>query len=115
MHKGPNPIFHRDIRWPNVIKRADDPTKWFLIDWDDAAQLPTIAATHLDRDSHAPTVFNNNHGPEVDTWAVGKLITESSRTFMSLPPDLLTVGTAMMKGKLSVPRAMERIAALKAI
>jgi hypothetical protein len=31
MHKGPMPIFHRDIRWPNVMRRADDPTRWFLM------------------------------------------------------------------------------------
>jgi len=37
------PFYHRDIRWNNVIRRIDDPTKWFLIDWEDAACSPTKA------------------------------------------------------------------------
>jgi hypothetical protein len=79
MHKEPDPIFHRDIRWPNVIKRTDDSSKWFLIDWEDAESPPTRPATRLDRKSHSPAVHEPNHGPEVDMWAVGTLIQEISK------------------------------------
>jgi hypothetical protein len=46
MHSGPNPVYHRDIREPNIIKRFDGPG-WFLIDWSDASTAPTRAVTHL--------------------------------------------------------------------
>jgi hypothetical protein len=98
MHAEPQLIFHRDIRWPNVVKCADDPRKWILIDWDDAATPPTPAATHFDKRCHPPAVFKDNHGPEVDLWAVGRLIHESARFFSGFPVDLLAVGEAMQSG-----------------
>jgi hypothetical protein len=79
MHTPPSPLFHRDIRWPNIIRNAQDAEKWFLIDWDDASQVPTHAATHLNHKSHSPNVFVDNHGKEVDLWGVGKLVVDSSR------------------------------------
>ena len=72
MHDGPKPLFRRDIRWPNVILPSNDCSKWFLIDWDDAAMPPTHAAKHPE--SHPAAVFQDNHGAEVDIWGVGKLI-----------------------------------------
>jgi len=69
------PFYHRDIRWNNVIRRIDDPTKWFLIDWEDAASPPTMAQNDFRRSSHSPAIFQDHHGAEVDIWAVGHLIT----------------------------------------
>lgn len=69
------PFYHRDIRWNNVICRIDDPTKWFLIDWEDAASPPTTAQKDFRRSTHSPTIFQDRHGAEVDIWAVGHLIT----------------------------------------
>jgi hypothetical protein len=112
MHKDPMPIYHRDIRWPNVVKSANDPTRWFLIDWDDAATPPTFAAKHLDSHCHAPAVFQDNHGPEVDVWAVGMLIIECSRSFLSFAPNLLAVGEAMQSGTLNASQAFERVHSL---
>ncbi|KAG8819460.1 hypothetical protein FRC17_010435, partial [Serendipita sp. 399] len=68
MHGDPCPIYHRDVRWPNIVKRAGITDKtWFLIDWDNAAIAPTTAATEqeLSRTSHPPAVFQNGHGAEV--------------------------------------------------
>jgi hypothetical protein len=113
MHEGPIPIFHRDIRWPNIIKRADDPTKWFLIDWDDATQAPTIAAIHLDRNCHAPRVFFNDHGPEVDVWAIGMLLIERSRGLLSLPSKFRVVGECLQSGKYSALDALEMVKKLE--
>jgi serine/threonine protein kinase len=113
MHTEPQPIFHRDIRWPNIVKRADDPTKWVLIDWEDAAAPPTLAAKHLDKNHHAPAVFKDNHGPEVDIWAVGMLILQSSRYFPSFPPDLLAVAKSMQSGKSNVLQSIETIRAIR--
>lgn len=98
MHGSPNPIFHRDIRWDNIVRRADDESKWFIIDWDDATGTPTSAATHLSPTHHAPSVFHDGHAGEVDVWAVGQLIREASRFFLSFPPTLLKLGEAMQTG-----------------
>jgi hypothetical protein len=70
-------LLHRDIRWPNVIRRKDDPSKWFLIDWEDAQEAPGEAAEHFDKGNHSPRIFQDGHGMEVDMWGVGHLITES--------------------------------------
>jgi serine/threonine protein kinase len=114
MHAEPRPIFHRDIRWPNVVQCADDPRKWFLIDWEDAATVPTLSAKHLDKRCHSPAVFKDNHGPEVDLWSVGMLIIESSGCFPSFPLNLLNSGKAMQSGGLNVSQSIQRILALKA-
>ncbi|EXX67225.1 hypothetical protein RirG_116310 [Rhizophagus irregularis DAOM 197198w] len=67
-----NDIYHRDIRWDNIIRRYDDPSKWFLIDWDDATEYPNSTAMHLTTEEHAPEVFTRNHRGEViknaSTW-----------------------------------------------
>ncbi|KIM44388.1 hypothetical protein M413DRAFT_24899 [Hebeloma cylindrosporum] len=110
MHTGPKPIFHRDIRWPNIVQRADDLTKWFLIDWEDAATPPTVAATHLNKNNHAPTVFLDDHGPEVDIWAVGMLILERS---VGLPPDFRALGKILQSGTISAAEAFEGVNVLK--
>ncbi|THU85684.1 hypothetical protein K435DRAFT_384769 [Dendrothele bispora CBS 962.96] len=70
-------IFHRDIHWPNVIRRKDDSSQWFLIDWEDAQEAPTKALKHFASDSHSARVFQDGHGGEVDIWGVGHLIMES--------------------------------------
>jgi hypothetical protein len=57
MHADPDPVFHRDIRWPNIIRMVHEPRKWFLIDWEDASMLPTHAAKHLKKKEHSPRVF----------------------------------------------------------
>ena len=74
MHADP-PIFHRDITWPNIVQDLNDSSKWFLIDFDEASFQPTHAAPRLDPETHYKTVFEDNHGPEVDLWAVGNLVT----------------------------------------
>jgi hypothetical protein len=102
MHKGPTQIFHQDIRWPNVVKCAHHPRKWILIDWEDAATPPTLAAKHLDKHCHSPAVFKDDHGPEVDIWGVGMLIVESSGSFPNFPQNLLNAGRSMKSGVLNV-------------
>src|SRR5262249_17056344 len=88
-------LFHRDIRWPNIIRRKDDSSKWFLIDWEDAQMPPTKALEHFVSDSHSPRVFQDGHGGEVDIWGVGHLIAESK---IDLSPKLHEIG-AWMKEK----------------
>ncbi|GJJ15907.1 hypothetical protein Clacol_010185 [Clathrus columnatus] len=68
------PLFHRDIRWPNVMRRLDDDNRWFLIDWEDAASPPTFAQPSFAHETHSPTIFVDGHGTEVDMWGVGGLI-----------------------------------------
>ena len=70
MHAEP-PVYHRDIRKPNIMKRFDG-QGWFLIDWSDASTTPTCAAAHLTASEHSPCVRQDGHGPEVDVWGAGK-------------------------------------------
>ena len=70
MHADP-PVYHRDIRQPNIMRHYDG-QGWFLIDWSDASTAPTYAARHLKRWEHSPSVQEDNHGPEVDIWGIGK-------------------------------------------
>jgi hypothetical protein len=74
MHANP-PVYHRDIRQPNIIKRYDG-QGWFLIDWSDASKAPTQAVTHLTISEHSPRVRQDNHGPEVDIWGIGTYMKE---------------------------------------
>lgn len=94
LHQEP-PLFHRDIRWANVIRRADDRSSWFLIDWEDAAGPNNTAAMHLCPDVHSPKLFSDNHGGEVDVWGVGLLIRESRSFAFDISPELLELGTWM--------------------
>jgi hypothetical protein len=109
MHDGPNPILHRDIRWDNIVRRADDESKWFIIDWDDATGIPTSAATHLSPSNHAPSVFLDGHAGEVDVWAVGQLIREASRIVLSFPSTLSKLGEAMRAGGLDAKTALGEV------
>ena len=68
------PIYHRDIRWNNVIRRIEDHSKWFLIDWEDAARPPTKAQPSFTRSNHSPAIFEDGHGSDVDIWGVGHMI-----------------------------------------
>jgi hypothetical protein len=56
------------------MRSITDQKKWFLMDWEDAAIAPTKAAPELRPEIHAPQVFQDGHGAEVDIWGVGKLI-----------------------------------------
>ena len=91
MHSPPNPVYHRDIRGPNIIKRFDGPG-WFLIDWSDACIAPTRAVTHLTESEHSPRVREDNHGAEVDMWGVGKYLEDlaSRVTCGIVKPDAVT-------------------------
>ncbi|KAG8834757.1 hypothetical protein FRC17_007263 [Serendipita sp. 399] len=73
MHSGSTPVYHRDIRQPNIMKRFDG-QGWFLIDFSDASTIPTRAATHLSESEHSPMVRHDNHGAEVDIWGVGRYL-----------------------------------------
>ncbi|CAB4495461.1 unnamed protein product [Rhizophagus irregularis] len=87
-----NDIYHRDIRWDNIIRRYDDPSKWFLIDWDDATEYPNSPAMHLTTEEHAPEVFTRNHRGEVDIWSVGKLIKNASTWITNLSEKITEFG-----------------------
>lgn len=102
----PPALYHRDIRWPNVLRRADDPKLWFLIDWEDAAGSNNTAADHLSPEEHSPRIFVDNHGCEVDIWGVGSLITEASAFVVNISPELLKLGMWMQDGGPSADDAL---------
>ncbi|KAN0080641.1 hypothetical protein V8E54_003845 [Elaphomyces granulatus] len=108
LHKEPQ-VFHRDIRWPNVIKSLENPQNWFLIDWEDAAAPPTIAPSHFSRKTHSPKVFTDGHGAEVDIWGVGELIVRCGILGLSL--ELLDLGKWMQGEK--APTSGEALAKMK--
>ena len=101
MHAEPKPLLHRDIRWPNVIRSGGNPMEWFLIDWDDASTFPTLPATHLDPKTHCPSVFESDHGVEVDIWAVGKLILDAVVFCSDIPANVVQYGELMVKQQVS--------------
>ncbi|KAF8344548.1 hypothetical protein F5887DRAFT_1283196 [Amanita rubescens] len=84
------PVFHRDIHWSNIMQSREDSSKWFLIDWEDASFAPTKA------------VYEDNHGAEVDIWAVGRLIFTAITAFTAGLPTrdlaLEGLGERMMDG-----------------
>ncbi|CAI2164427.1 13524_t:CDS:2 [Funneliformis geosporum] len=114
MH-GSNPIFHRDIRWSNVIQKANGnkPSKWFLIDFDDAVSPPTFAAMHLAKETHAPEVFHDDHGGEVDVWGVGHLIDYAARLSVGLSAGIMDVGKWMQSETTSRPTAWQAYERIK--
>ncbi|PFH47795.1 hypothetical protein AMATHDRAFT_50016 [Amanita thiersii Skay4041] len=98
----------RDICWSNIMQSYGDATNWFIIDWEDASRIPTKAAPYLSHETHAPQVFTNNHGPEVDIWAVGRLITQAG--ISDLPGDLCAIGERMINGSiLSATQAIQEL------
>ena len=106
MHRINPSLFHRDIRWANVLFSPPQRTtssSWFLIDFDDAATAPTRAAMHLDIRSHHPNIFRDGHGAEVDIWGVGKLILDSGVT---LSDELASLGRDMVKAQMSAEDAL---------
>jgi len=82
LHKEPS-VFHRDLRWPNIVRRLDDQHRWFVIDWEDASAAPTQAQSHFDHETHSPKVYSDGHGPEVDIWGVGRLISQCGSLYIS--------------------------------
>ncbi|CAB4421226.1 unnamed protein product [Rhizophagus irregularis] len=48
------------------LRPYTDPSKWILIDWDDAVGFPNSPSSHLTTKDHAPEAFNKNHRWQVD-------------------------------------------------
>jgi hypothetical protein len=109
LHQTPS-LFHRDIRWPNVVRRLDDPHEWFLIDWEDAAAPPTTAQPHFSKINHSPHIFIDGHGAEVDMWGVGELIIRSGAVDIS--SELRDLGK-WMQGS-AAPSAQDALHKIKA-
>ena len=84
------PLYHRDIRWENIVRRMDDESKWFLIDWEDATTPPTFAQPSFAKETHSPDIFRDGHGQEVDIWAIGYLI--QACTIAALSIEIMKLG-----------------------
>jgi hypothetical protein len=104
MHAEPA-LFHRDIRWPNVLWSTQN-KNWFLIDFDDASMGPMRAATHLSHRIHHPGVFQDGHGAEVDIWAVGRLILDAAEWVVDASEALRSVGRNMVEGPMTAEQAL---------
>ncbi|KAJ7067815.1 hypothetical protein C8F01DRAFT_577072 [Mycena amicta] len=94
LHRPPT-IIHRDIRWPNIIRSFEDRKDWFIIDWSDATQAPACAEStvNFQPHTHCPSLFEDNHGSEVDLWGVGELLLTSK--VMGLDPWLTEFGRSL--------------------
>jgi len=66
---GPTPVYHRDIRPPNMVIKYDDNT-WFR---SDVATLPTRPAI-LVEDGHSPRVHEPSHGVKVEILGVSCIV-----------------------------------------
>lgn len=60
------------------MRKVENESKWFLIDWEDADTPPTLAQPSFNKTIHSPAIFRDGHGPEVDIWAIGYLIRTTS-------------------------------------
>jgi len=109
LHHAEHPVFHRDIRWPNVVRYLDNPKKWFMIDWEDAATAPTKAQSHFDSSTHSPRIFVDGHGAEVDIWGVGELILQCGA--LDMTSELRDLGKWMQD--LTAPSAREALRKIK--
>lgn len=108
LHQAP-PVFHRDLRWPNVMRRLDGQYQWFVIDWEDASPPPTQAQSHFNRETHSPKVFSDGHGAEVDIWGVGTLISQCGSLYIS--EELRSLGEWMQSA--TPPSAQEALNEVK--
>ncbi|THU97186.1 hypothetical protein K435DRAFT_857810 [Dendrothele bispora CBS 962.96] len=111
LHGAVQPVFHRDIRWANVMRRLDDPEKWFVVDWEDAATPPTTAQPHFNSATHSSRIFVDGHGAEVDIWGVGGLIIHCSLTALDVTPELRDLGRWMQNS--TAPSAQEALRKIK--
>ena len=91
------------------MRRIDDPDKWFLIDWEDAAVPPTTVPAHFNHRTHSPRVFTPGHGAEVDMWGVGRLITQCHG--FDISAELQSLGKQMQET--SPPTAQEALNVVK--
>ncbi|GBB99211.1 hypothetical protein RclHR1_03450006 [Rhizophagus clarus] len=57
--------------------------------WEDADGYPNNPANHLTSHEHAPEVFQQNQGEEIDIWSVGKLIIDASRWIIGLSQNII--------------------------
>jgi serine/threonine protein kinase len=78
-------IFHRDLRWDNVLRYdAVDGQNWFIIDFDDSAFFEEEQSNgniqqardvqRADPSTHAPELYFATQNEKVDIWSVGYLI-----------------------------------------
>jgi len=77
------PLYHRDICWSTIIRRVEDQSKWFIINWEDAASPTTLAQEDFTTKSHSPAIKWDGHGAEVDIWGVGHLIVTNTAVDIS--------------------------------
>jgi len=110
MHAGPSPVYHRDIRSPNIIKRYES-HRLFLVDWSDASTTPTRAAPHRSKEGHSPRVREDNHGAEVDIWGVAYYLKSLTSTSLPEGADKLTIIAErwMEDGTITAEAALDEI------
>ncbi|CAJ0759408.1 6107_t:CDS:2, partial [Entrophospora sp. SA101] len=106
----PNPVMHRDIRWPNVIQYED---QYFLIDFDFASFSPSNEnLQNLNPDNHAPEMLIGVHDVTVDIWGVGYLIVSSG--INELPEELLSLSQSMCQENINLrPNAFDTLKVVK--
>ncbi|CAG8719567.1 19192_t:CDS:2, partial [Racocetra fulgida] len=58
----PQPIMHRDVRWPNIIRHYDEYQNFILIDFDYATFSPAVEPLQeFSESDHAPEMLNKKH------------------------------------------------------
>jgi hypothetical protein len=97
-------IVHRDLRWDNILRYCSGGQNWFIIDFDDSAQLTKEGrdwiihqakdAQDMDPASHAPELYNSTHDEKVDIWSIGYLIQTSH---LNLSPEVIKVKNDCMQ------------------
>jgi hypothetical protein len=67
----------------------------------------------MERTTHAPAVFDDGHGSEVDIWSVGQLILDSASEVLRLSQKLRLIGEAMKA--VTITRAQDALGAIKSL
>lgn len=62
---------------------------------------PTRAVKHLAQHTHCPSVFDDDHGAEVDIWSTGKLILDAPVFASQIPAEVTAIGRSMVEGRIS--------------
>ena len=63
--------------------------------------LPTSAQQNLSSESHPGRVFEDNHGTEVDIWAVGNLLKHPG-TIAGYPKEVYLLGVEIMSSYMTI-------------
>lgn len=113
-------VVHNDIRWENIgaadVPQSGKPPRVLLFDFDDAAVMNDAGMVpgmdHLSQREHAPSVVDE-HGGEVDVWAMGYLLHSHSHSEQTAVLIALGVDIMARYQTMQIAEVIERLASVE--